>query len=299
MSNINLDDSEDDLDLPPPTNNNGSASATITSRSNHKDPISLDTDDDDDEDDLPPPPAGNGSANVTAVESLVLPPAGGNTNRSVSLDDSDEDLPPPASSSSSSSSPKLAVNANLATAAKNQQQQQQPSSPTPKQVQIKTPVGASGVVVTAAPIPLGSPATANLDATLRARAGTLKRRTISDASMEAFLFKQSPTWPYVMQKRWVTLKGRMLSYYEDKTSTSPSGTIDLKGAQIIDDPQNAKAPHALGISGDTPSLKGRTFIFAASTRDEYLGWLDILKFVTVEPKNSEIHWFEKMAQGLY
>ena len=269
MSNINLDDSDDDLDLPPPPQNNGNQ---------HKDPISLDSDGDDD--DLPPP----SNNNLDAADSIVVPsPTGGNNKPAVSLDDSDDDLPPPnkggapAPASSPPSSPAGAANNNTPA-----------PKPAAKQQAALPPAGSSS---------------ANMGAGVdRQRTGTImnnNRRKISDASMEASLFKQSPTWPYVMQKRWVTLKGRLLSYYEEKSSQTPSGTLDLKGAQIVDSPSNAKAPHAFGITGDTPSLKGRTFIFAASSREEYLGWLDILKFVTTEPRNSEIHWFEKMAQGLF
>lgn len=281
-TNINLDDSDDDLDLPPTTNNGGG-------QQQHKDPISLDTDSE--EDDLPPATTNNFNTSTTATAGA----RGG-----VSLDDSDDDLPPasptggakvaPTSTPTTNSNNAAANTTSAPPAANGSNATSKQPGAVPKSVSINAP---------AASLPPSSPGASNLDATTRARAGTLKRRTISDAAMEGFLFKQSPTWPYVMQKRWVTLKGRVLSYYEEKTSTAPSGTIDLKGAQIIDSPQNAKAPHALGISGDTPSLKGRTFYFSAASREEYLGWLEILKFVTTEPKNSEIHWFEKMAQGLY
>lgn len=271
---INLDDSDDDLDLPPPPANGGGGG--VAAASNHKDPISLDTDDDDD---LPP----SSNNNVNAVESLVLSPKGNGAGAAatVDLDDDEDDLPPPTQSKptpppSQSVGPAKVSPASPTTTAK---------APTPQPGAPKAVAPAGGAAATAA---VGD----------RNRSNTIKRRNISDTSMEAYLFKQSPTWPHTLQKRWVTLKGRLLSYYEEKTSTAPSGTIDLKGAQIIDSPQT-KSPHALGITGDTPSLKGRTFIFTASTRDEYLGWLEVLKFVTTEPKNSEIHWFEKMAQGLF
>jgi hypothetical protein len=275
-ANIDLDSSGDDLDLPPPTNN---------AQQQHKDPISLDSDEEEDE--LPPPPASNNNNNAKAI----------------SLDDSDEDDLPPVSTAGTTTARSLlpSTGAAIAPAPSNgtKQQQQQPpvaSSVTPARATTTT---TNTNAVASSPLPPSSPASANLEAATRARAPTMKRRAIADVAMEGFLFKQSPTWPYVMQKRWVTLKGRVLSYYEEKASTAPSGTIDLKGAQIIDSPQNAKAPHALGITGDTPSIKGRTFYFAAGSREEYLGWLELLKFVTIEPKNSEIHWFEKMAQGLF
>lgn len=261
MAGINLD-SDSDNDLPPPPSKKAFADPSIN----------LDGSDDDE---LPPPP----SKNLAAADSLVVgSPKGGG----IDLDGSDEDdLPPPkpAGAAASPSSPSLASTAKKAVAA---------------------PPAAAAAAGKNLPAAAGAAAAAGQHVDQRARSNTTKpRRSVSDVSKEDYLFKQSPSWPYVMQKRWVTLKGRLLSYFEEKGSTNPSGTVDLKGAEISDSPASAKAPHAIGISGDTPALKGRTFIFAASNREEYLQWLDLLKLVTTEPKNNELHWFEKMASGMY
>jgi hypothetical protein len=129
---------------------------------------------------------------------------------------------------------------------------------------------------------------------------------MASVSHEGFLFKQSPSWPYAQQKRWVTLKGRLVSYYEDKAAAAGSaatGTIDLSGpppAQLVEQPAAAKMPHSFGIAGESAALKGRTFIFSAPTREEYEAWFRVLSIVTADPKAAiEVHWFEKMAQGLW
>ena len=90
-----------------------------------------------------------------------------------------------------------------------------------------------------------------------------------------------------------------MNYYETETSINPSGSLDLKGATLVDVSRDAKSPYSFGLTGPTGQLKGRTFIFAASTREEAEVWKEIIETVSAEPSAKELHWFEKMAQGIY
>jgi hypothetical protein len=269
---MSIDLSDDDDLAPPPKQ--------------HADPKGgIDLSGSDDDDGLPPPPKQADS--LAIADSLVVPSRGAPGN-GIDLDDlDDDDLPPakPAAAPASTASPAAS-----------------PASPALAKKAAAAPPAAAATAATkpAAAAATGGGAAAAASAAQRARSGTTKQRKISDVSLEAFLFKQSPSWPYVMQKRWVTLKGRVLSYFEDKGAATASGTLDLQGAQIQENPTTGKStPHAIGIAGDTPALKGRTFIFAASSREEYLEWVETLKFVTTDAKSNEIHWFEKMALGAY
>lgn len=140
---------------------------------------------------------------------------------------------------------------------------------------------------------------------------------------EGYLMKQQPTWPYGSQKRWCVLDGRKFSYFESQEATSkPLGSLDLKGARLnLDLKDQAKMPNSFGLvvdldpnAGDnalskvltlggvlgsaSAEPKARTFIFSA-TRDELDEWTKAIQSVVSGKRALELHWFEKMAQGLF
>eukprot|EP00744_Colponema_vietnamica_P019519 GILI01027622.1.p1 GENE.GILI01027622.1~~GILI01027622.1.p1 ORF type:complete len:264 (+),score=51.75 GILI01027622.1:59-793(+) len=124
---------------------------------------------------------------------------------------------------------------------------------------------------------------------------------------EGFLSKLQPTWPYSPQRRWCVLEGRMFSYYDSQGALKPSATLDLKGAEIILDPKGAREPNSFGIAnlesgssgnGGASALKGRVFIFSTLTKEEMMDWVNALRSV-LNDGHSEVHWFEKMAQGTF
>lgn len=259
----------------------------------------------DDDDDLPPPPSQPQKPTAITLDDddddLPPPPPKKNV---VELDDSEDDLPIPAAGSNSSAvhTDPVSNNSNIsagagatpptrpravavATAPASPQQGGQAQSPQKEPAADK-----------AAPLPTQSPATAPPPA---GRKKTHSVARVNSLSKEGFLFKQSPTWPYTSQKRWCVLKGRLLNYYEAQTSKMPAGTLDLKGAQLIDVAKSAKMSNSFGLTGSQGMLKGRTFIFSAPKHEEFNEWVEIIKLVVAEPTASEIHWFEKMAQGVF
>lgn len=130
-----------------------------------------------------------------------------------------------------------------------------------------------------------------------------------DLHKEGFLFKQQPTWPYGSQKRWCVLDGRMFLYYDSQGATKPAASLDLKGAKIVTDMKDAKQPLSFGITNiqdgtsgqgaaSSGAMKGRTFIFSSLNKETMNEWIDAIRSVLQEPA-SEVHWFEKLAQGSF
>ena len=257
---INLDDEEDEFDLPPPPK--PPAAAAASSPGAPKRVIDLD---DDDEEGLPPPP-------------VKVPPA-------VTTDEDDFDLPPPPKQTTTSGgldAPPLSSG---------------PSAAHRGRSTAIVPADANDATSSAAD-PAAQRRTASPQKAPKPKASS-SRRNAQDAFKEGFLFKQSPTWPYASQKRWGVLKGRVLAYFDAQGNTTPSGTLELKGAELVDVTKSAKMPHSFGLTGQSGPMKGRIFVFAATSREECQSWTDTLQSVMAEPKTSDLHWFEKMPQALF
>jgi hypothetical protein len=264
-----LDDDDDHLPVPP---------APAPAR---KGPVVL-TDSDSDGD-LPPPPS-----------ATVKPP--------VTLDESDDDLPvPPPKSTSVGGAASPPPTTNGSAAARRDAAADDDELPGPKNVASPNTV--------AAPLPNPSQHADPASGRIRSRAvnpdlrrdrrQTTVRRNINDICLKDYLFKQSPTWPYGSQKRWCILKGRVLTYYETELATMPAGTLDLKGAQLVDVSKTAKMPNSFGLTGPSGQLKARIYIFSTLNREDYQKWNDTIREVISEPKMSELHWFDKMAQAIF
>ena len=259
---IVLDDSDDDLP-PPPTKPTQPAAAPRGI------PINLD-----DDDDLPPPPP----------------------KQQVAIDD-DLDVPPPKPQALGAS-----VASPLAAAS--------PAA-------APTPLKATPVVSSA------SPAAAH-DDPMSPASSTRKRGATVRVSVyrEGYLLKQQPAWPYSSQKRWCVLDGKKFSYFEAQESagSKPLGTLDLKGARLnLELGAAGKMPNSFGLVMDIDphagenglskvltlggvlqqEPKSRTYVFSTLTRDDYEDWTKTIQSVVSGRREMELHWFEKMAQGIF
>ena len=104
--------------------------------------------------------------------------------------------------------------------------------------------------------------------------------------------------PYASQKRWCVLKGRVLTYFESQGAPA-AGTLELKGAELVDVAKTAKMPNSFGVTGPSGQLKSRVYIFSTVSREDFQTWTEVLQNVIAEPKVSELHWFDKMAQAIF
>jgi hypothetical protein len=232
---------------------------------------------DDSDDDLPPPPKQGGAPVALDDSDDDLPPPPKPAGTRPVLDDSDDDLPPPPSAGNAK--PSLSDD-----------DDDIPAPPARTRTAHVNPDAADAA----------SPAPTDAAGVAKKRSQSVVRRGAKDLHKEGFLLKQSPSWPYGSQKRWCVLQGRVMTYYENQQTTQTAlGTLDLKGAEIVDVKKEAKFPNSFGLAGRSGQLKTRTYIFAAPTRDELQPWLEVLELATTEPKASELHWFEKMAQGTF
>ena len=273
-------DSDDDLP-PPPTR--------APAKAPPKQVVLTDSDDD-----LPPPPAKTAApapAAKPAVQKVVLPDSSDDDDlppppaKKVVLpdSDSDDDLPPPPAKTGAAA----------------------PKADDDDEDDLPPPPAKAGAAPSGDAAAEGNPRTRSRHVNpevaqqRKERRATTVRRNVNDISYEGFLLKQSPTWPYGSQKRWCVLKGRVLTYFENQQSHTPAGTLDLKGATLVDVSKSAKMPHSFGLTGPTGQLKLRTYIFSAVSREEYQQWINVLEQVLVEPKVSELHWFDKMAQAIF
>jgi hypothetical protein len=121
---------------------------------------------------------------------------------------------------------------------------------------------------------------------------------------EGFLLKQQPNWPYSAQKRFCILQNRQFTYYEsDLNLTKPNGALDLRNAQLVTDLERSSRPHSFGIKmASDPHArveKSRTYVFSALSSEDFDSWVEALKSATSSRHVQEIHWFEKMAQGIF
>lgn len=310
---INLDDSDDDLPPPPPA-----AAKQPEAGAGGPAPRAVVNLDSDDEDGLPPPPKTASSyLPDSSDDDLPPPPKAAGTAaapRTVNLDDDDDGLPPTPPAATASPSKTAAAPA------------QAPASPS---AQPTTQPAAAADATRARQ-------DSQAFASPRQRTATIKRQNPNAVYRDGFLLKQQPTWPYSAQKRWCVLKGRLLAYFEGQSTTKPSGSLDLKGATVHTYEQlgkEAKRPHSFGVQGASGATgsgtnqAGRLFVFSANSKDEYDAWLDSLMLVTSAPgaaaalaacdpsaaadvaaaraatglqaADAELHWFEKMAQGIY
>lgn len=255
---------------------------------------------DSDEDDLPPPPPRATAPAAAPVKTVVLPdtdddddlppPPASPPPKKVILPDSDDDLPPPPAKAGAAPAAKPA-------AADDDLDDLPPPPP-------KSGAAAAMAADAADPAAGSSPPTRKRTTHVdvgdrKERRQTTVRRNVNDISFEGFLFKQSPTWPYTSQKRWCVLKGRVLDYYENQQTHTKAGTLDLKGASLVDVSKTAKMPHNFGLTGPTGQLKSRVYIWSAVSREEYDKWKAVLDQVLTEPRVSELHWFDKMAQAIF
>jgi hypothetical protein len=268
---IVLDDSDDDIPPPP--------AAPAPSKGI---PINLD-----DDDDLPPPPPGRPPANA--------PPA---------ADDFDEDLPPPPPAAKAAPQPPPVA-----------------ASPTQTAAAQATPSKSTVSFASPAPTKADSASPASPSTVATRKRGMSVRVTVY---REGYLLKQQPNWPYSSQKRWCVLDGRKFSYFESQESTTKAlGTLDMKGARLnLQLGDAGKMPNSFGLvvdldphagenalskvltlggvlGGPSQEPKGRTFIFSTLTRDDYEDWTKTILSVTSEKRAMELHWFEKMAQGIF
>jgi hypothetical protein len=257
---VNLDDSDDD-GLPPPPPKAASPQA----------PKQVNLEDSDDDGLPPPPPKGSAPKPKDDDDDDDLPPPPTQTNRGTPAkhsDPTDDDLPPP------------------------------PSAATGNATASSSPPASPSTAPAAAP--RHSTITKPADQAARGRTATVaKGAKVSALEKKGFLMKQKPTWPYASQKRWCVIQGRLMNYYETETSENPSGSLDLKGAELVDVSRDAKLPHSFGVTGPTGQLKGRVFTFSAMNATECQEWCEIIRAVSAEPSAKELHWFEKMAQGIY
>lgn len=302
---ITLDDSDDDLPPPPkPTAAPPAAAAVVL--------------DDDDDDELPPPPPAAAAPQKSAAAPVI---------------DSDDDLPPPPSkpSAAAASSAPPPTPPRSAEAAPPQPAAPPPqSSAPPPATPTKQPAAAaadtvaspsrprSAVVVEPSPSPQrggGDDAASDLSSVAtRSRSVTSISRQKASFK-DGVLLKQQPNWPYTGQNRWCVLANRQLSYYDSKESAASgakaSGTLDLKDAHLRTSADEVKSnrPHSFGIEvavdphaaagkGNT----GRTYIFSALSSEEFGAWIAVLENVCGTAKSgstTELHWFEKLAQGTF
>jgi hypothetical protein len=52
-------------------------------------------------------------------------------------------------------------------------------------------------------------------------------------------------------------------------------------------------------SGGLDAGKSRTYIFSTMSRDDFDDWTKVVQMVVAEKRAMELHWFEKMAQGIF
>jgi hypothetical protein len=266
-------ESDDDLPPPPP-----------------KAPAAFELEDDLD---LPPPPAPVAAVQLSDSEEEedMLPPPPSAVSGPPVLVDSDDDLPPPPL-------PKQPQHVDPATAkddapppAPNQTQATANNDDSPR---AKDPSAAAAAAAEAT-----KPRATSV---VRQRATTLAASPARGGLFkEGWVWKQSPTWPYTTQKRWFVLKGRMLAYYETPggTGATPISTLDLKGAKFADVKKTAKWEHSFGLTGPLFPFKDRVYIFSLETKDDLQLWKEMIDAVSAvdETNKTELHWFEKMAQG--
>ncbi|KAK2952377.1 putative PH domain containing protein [Blattamonas nauphoetae] len=78
------------------------------------------------------------------------------------------------------------------------------------------------------------------------------------------------------RKRWFILRPKDLTYYKDKTSTEPQGSIQIKGARVIQHPlQTTDKPYLFYL--ETTDDKSRTFHLEARNASEYQIWINRLE----------------------
>ena len=268
------------------------------------------------DDDLPPPPpkaAAPKPALTDSDDDLGPPPPPKPAAKKAPADSDDDLAPPPTKKAADSDDDMPPPPAKKAAADSDDDLPPPPAGKSP--ATAGSPAAADGAAATrpratfinvaqdgdaAAPAAVAAPGGGS-----RKRTATVSRRSIQDVTKEGFLFKQSPSWPYSSQKRWCVLKGRVLTYFEQQNGTTPCGSLDLKGAVVltekdgIKEKHSAKMPNSFGLTGPTGQLKSRVYIFSTMTRDELQSWIDTIQLVAAEPKASELHWFEKMAQGIF
>lgn len=152
------------------------------------------------------------------------------------------------------------------------------------------------------PAPPSSPIRQPWKPPARSRNNKPKKKSVG---ISGWLMKMQPTWPYSAQKRWIVLKKHVLTYY-DQEGGKQGGVLDLRGAKVLTEKDGirekfqCKLPHTFGLSGQRGLLKERVFLFSAATSEQILEWTTTIQRAARDSsKQSDIHWFEKMATGTH
>ncbi|KEG12039.1 hypothetical protein DQ04_02051040 [Trypanosoma grayi] len=230
-------------------------------------------------------------------DDLDLPPP----KPTINLDDSDsdDDLPPPAVLAAMRSPPPRPT-----------------AAPVVAPLRLTSPNSGGGSPLTKIQVGAASNGKASLDpqVQLQSPADSKARANPAKVYKEGFLLKQQPSWPYSNQKRYCVLKNCKLYYFDSQESMKegrPQGVIDLTNAKLVDPGNEAKLPSNFGIrvehdkqteggNNSSSNKKQRTFIFSVTHAHELGEWKAAVRSIVGDDiEEDQVHWFDKMVQGVY